>query len=276
MVATTTSPELSRLPNIIRHRRSRTPDLITRVSARLPTIDIRYGYAASVAILIAIFSAQVARPLPPPPPASASDRPTPWQTASVADLHPVTVTVPNFAPAITTPHVIPPEEDRALMTAIRAFHSGTEKLRHDADYLDSLAGLVGVAHFTDATAAKGALTTAKAQAQKMRPYAGRFPLPATTPDSLLTLLSPVDVVFLSESLKAMLVEDSNVHTLSSTLSKEGAVVTGGTQAYWQMGNTPGRCLTYDLTFNRAAYAATISGDACRTPHGWVMKTNPKH
>lgn len=161
------------------------------------------------------------------------------------------------------------------MTAIRAFHTGTSRLRNDSDYTESLAGLLGLPRFADAAGARSALTAAKGRAHAMRAYKGQFPLPASTPVSLMALLTPVDVVFITDSLTAMLVQDSGLHTLSSTLSADGTVINGRTQTYWRMGGGDA-CLSYDLTFTRAAYSASIHAEACRTPHGWKFQTASQH
>ncbi|WP_414462459.1 hypothetical protein [Hyphomicrobium sp. DY-1] len=288
------SQEISRLPNVVAPRQSRTVRLAS-ASLRsvhdlvaVPAFQIVAGAAILGLIAVLLMQAPTAPAVTkvtaaPPPPAGQ------WQTATLPKFPQVTVTVPSYVQpsrlpampvgkppaAVSPPRTRAPEEDRALMTAIRAFHSGTSKLRNDSDYTESLAGLLGLPRFADAEKAKSALTRAKAKAQAMLPYKGLFPLPASTPVSLLALLTPVDVVFITDSLTAMLVQDSALHTLSSTLSADGAVVNGRTQGYWRMGSG-GACLSYDLTFTRAAYSASIHADACRTSRGWKFQRASQH
>jgi hypothetical protein len=139
--------------------------------------------------------------------------------------------------------------------------------RRDNAMLNAVASLDGDGPFTDRDAVIHAVDRLTHHAGSMWSSKGVFPLPEATPDSVLALIGPNDLIVLSGTL-TLLGKDRHPHTFSTALSATGARVVGHTKPAGPS------CFAYAMTFARHAFQASLSSSACHRAGGWQLTSTP--
>ncbi|WP_156827543.1 hypothetical protein [Hyphomicrobium zavarzinii] len=157
---------------------------------------------------------------------------------------------------------------------LAAFHAPDHVFSTERASVAALADALNIPPKVVSTGVTRALALAADNANAMRPYVGRFPLPKNTPNRLLTALTPSDITQLSRLLEHSTTIDKREFTLTANLASGDLSLTARIRKLTSSA-APGACFRYALTFMRRTFQHTLSMTACRQRGTWSFPADQK-
>ena len=155
--------------------------------------------------------------------------------------------------------VIKPPEPK---TSLARFHANEQTFKSDASSIAALADALNIPDHVVKSNLTRALELAESNADAMRPHVGRFPLPETTSNRLLSALTPSDVDHLR-----MLLDYASTRGRKH-FSLNAAMPSGELTLEAKVTELDRGCFRYAMTFVRRSFRHTAIATACRKGTAW--------